>query len=104
MIYCEYTLVEGEEGLICPLWIDNGGYFKSADNILIGAVEDENEGNIPGSINRKTAAELETRQVAIHNVTPMQKDNIEDDGHIGRVDYTESEVRAAVQTWVALNG
>jgi hypothetical protein len=111
MIYCEYTLVEGDvgssdgtQGLFCPAWVDDGGYFKGADNILIGAVKDENEGNIPGSINRKTAAELETRQVAIHAVTPWQKDNIEEDGHIGRVDMTEAEVRTVVQDWVALKG
>ena len=102
MIYCEYTLVEGEEGLICPLWIDNGGYWLNTDNDMIGAVEDENEGNIPGSINRLTAQQVEDRQVAMHNVTPNQKENVEEDGHIGRVDMTESEVRTSVQKWVAV--
>ena len=101
MIYCEYTLVEGEEGLICPLWIDDGGYWLNTDNDMIGAVEDENEGNIPESINRLTAQQVEDRQVAMHNVTPMQKENVEEDGHIGRVDMTEAEVRTSVQAWVA---
>jgi len=104
MIYCEYKLVGSDDGLICPLWIDDGGYWLNTYKVLIGAVEDENEGNIPGSINRLTAQQVEDRQVAMHNVTPMTKEVVEDDGHIGRVDLTEAEVRAAVQTWVALNG
>ena len=40
----------------------------------------------------------------MHNVTPMTKEVVEDDGHIGRVDMTEAEVRTSVQNWVALNG
>ena len=98
MIYCEYTLVEGEEGLICPLWIDNGGYWLNTDNDMIGAVEDENEGNIPVSINRLTAQQVEDRQVAIHNVTPMFKEG-ESPGD--RVEMTEAEVRTVIQNWVA---
>ena len=100
MIYCEYKLVGSDDGLICPLWIDDGGYWLNTYKVLIGAVEDENEGNIPGSTNRLTAQQVEDRQVAMSG-RQMQKDNIEEDGHIGRVDMTEAEVRTSVQAWVA---
>ena len=102
MIYLEYLLDASAEGMRCPPWIDDGGYWvNSADFTMIGATRNNPEFHIPSTVHRLTAAELETRQVAIHNVTPMTKVNIEEDGHIGRVDMTEAEVRTSVQNWVA---
>ena len=102
MVYLEYLLDAGEGGMRCPPWVDDGGYWVNpADFTMIGATRNNPEFHIPSTVNRLTAAELETRQVAIHNVTPMQKEVVEDDGHIGRANMTEAEVRTAIQNWVA---
>ena len=102
MIYLEYLLDMTDDGMRCPPWVDDGGYWvNSADFTMIGATRDNPEFHIPQTANRLTAAELETRQVAIHGVTKMQKTKVDDDGHIGYEDMTEAEVRAAIQAWVA---
>ena len=98
MIYLEYLLDAGAGGMRCPPWVDDGGYWAGTDHTLIGATRASPEFHIPSTVNRLTAAELETRQVAIHNVTPMFKEG-EDFGT--RVEMTEAEVRAAIQAWVA---
>ena len=98
MIYLEYLLDAGEGGMRCPPWVDDGGYWTNpADFTMIGATRNNPEFHIPSTVNRLTAAELETRQVAIHNVTPMLK---EDESH-NMVEMTEAEVRTAIQNWVA---
>ena len=102
MIYLEYLLDMTDDGMRCPPWVDDGGYWvNSADFTMIGATRSNPEFHIPQTANRLTAAELETRQVAIHGVTKMQKTKVDDDGHIGYEDMTEAEVRAAIQSWVA---
>ena len=101
MIYLEYLLDATDTGMKCPPWVDDGGYWHSTDHTLIGATRDNPEFHIPQTVNRLTAAELETRQVAIHNANAMQKTKVEADGHIGTEDMTEAEVRTAIQAWVA---
>ena len=101
MIYLEYLLDMTDDGMRCPPWVDDGGYWRGTDHTLIGATRSSPEFHIPQTVNRLTAAELETRQVAIHGVTKMQKTKVDDDGHIGYEDMTEAEVRAAIQAWVA---
>ena len=102
MIYLEYLLDATDTGMKCPPWVDDGGYWhNSADFTMIGATRDNPEFHIPKTVNRLTASELETRQVAIHGVTKMQKTKVEADGHIGMEDMTEAEVRTAIQAWVA---
>ena len=102
MIYLEYLLDASAEGMRCPPWIDDGGYWvNSADFTMIGATRSSPEFHIPQTVNRLTAAELETRQVAIHNANAMQKSVTDEDGHIGYADMNEAEVRAAIQAWVA---
>ena len=98
MIYLEYLLDAGAGGMRCPPWVDDGGYWRGTDHTMIGATRSSPEFHIPSTVNKLTAAELETRQVAIHNVTPMFKEG-EDFGT--RVEMTEAEVRTAVQNWVA---
>ena len=99
MVYLEYLLDAGEGGMRCPPWIDDGGYWvNSADFTMIGATRSNPEFHIPSTVNRLTAAELETRQVAIHNVTPMFKEG-ESPGD--EVEMTEAEVRTAIQNWVS---
>ena len=101
MIYLEYLLDAGEHGMKCPPWVDDGGYWRGTDHTLIGATRSSPEFHIPSTVNRLTAAELETRQVALHNANAMQKTKVDADGHIGYEDMTEAEVRAAIQAWVA---
>jgi hypothetical protein len=98
MIYLEYLLDAGAGGMRCPPWVDDGGYWTNpADFTMIGATRNNPEFHIPSTVHRLTAAELETRQVAIHNVTPMLK---EDESNT-MVEMTEAEVRTAIQNWVA---
>ena len=99
MIYLEYLLDAGEYGMRCPPWVDDGGYWGGTDHTLIGATRSSPEFHIPQTVNRLTAAELETRQVAIHNANPMTKEGAEPGD--ARVEMTEAEVRAAIQSWVA---
>ena len=51
------------------------------------------------TVTKLTAAELETRVVAIHGVTPLQTQTL---GTVTNEteDMTEAEVRAAVQRWL----
>jgi len=99
MIYLEYLLDAGEGGMRCPPWVDDGGYWTNpADFTMIGATRNNPEFHIPSTVHRLTAAELETRQVAIHTANAMQKRNDADDGW---EDMTEAEVRTAIQNWVA---
>ena len=100
MIYLEYLLDAGTGGMRCPPWVDDGGYWvNSADFTMIGATRSNPEFHIPSTVHRLTAAELETRQVAIHNVTPMMKDGATPDDAM--VEMTEAEVRTVIQNWVA---
>ena len=99
MIYLEYLLDAGEGGMRCPSWVDDGGYWSNlANHTMIGATRSNHEFHIPSTVNRLTAAELETRQVAIHNANPMQRRNDADDDW---QDMTEAEVRKVIQNWVA---
>ena len=100
MIYLEYLLDAGEGGMRCPSWVDDGGYWSnSANHTMIGATRSNPEFHIPSTVNRLTAAELETRQVAIHNANPMMKDG--ETPADAMVEMTEAEVRKVIQNWVA---
>ena len=100
MIYLEYLLDATDTGMKCPPWIDDGGYWvNSADFTMIGATRSSPEFHIPSTVNRLSAAQLETRQVAIHNANAMKKDGAEPGDDM--VEMTEAEVRAAIQAWVA---
>ena len=99
MIYLEYLLDAGAGGMRCPPWVDDGGYWRGTDHTMIGATRSSPEFHIPSTVNRLTAAELETRQVAIHNANPMTKEGAEPGD--ADVEMTEAEVRTAIQAWVA---
>ena len=99
MIYLEYLLDASPEGMKCPPWVDDGGYWRGTDHTLIGATRSSPEFHIPKTVNRLTASELETRQVAIHNANPMTKEGATPGD--ADVEMTEAEVRAAIQSWVA---
>ena len=98
MQYLEYKLDMGPGGMHTPYWVEDGGYWgNSANNTYIGCTQDNQEHKIPDTVTKLTAAELETRQLAIHAASPMVKDN----GPMTTpTEMTEAEVRAAVQRWV----
>ena len=98
MIYLEYLLEASAGGMRCPSWVDDGGYWQGTDHTMIGATRSNPEFHIPSTVNRLTAAELETRQVAIHTANPMQRRNDADDDW---QNMTEAEVRKVIQNWVA---
>ena len=98
MQYLEYKLDMGPGGMHAPYWIDDGGYWiDSVDHTMIGCTRDNKEFKIPDTVVKLTAAEVETRVVALHGVTPMKK--MDSDG-ITMTDMTEAEVRTAIQSWV----
>ena len=98
MQYLEYKLDMGPGGMHAPHWIDDGGYWgNSADHPMIGATRDNQEFKIPDTVTKLTAAELETRQLAIHADYPMKK--FTGIGEVGDT-MTEAEVRTAIQSWV----
>jgi hypothetical protein len=98
MQYLEYKLDMGPGGMHTPYWVDDGGYWGNpANHTMIGATRDNQEFKIPDTVTKLTAAELETRQLAIHAATPMKK--MEADG-LTMTEMSEAEVRTAVQNWV----
>ena len=98
MQYLEYKLDMGPGGMHTPYWIDDGGYWLNGDNhTMVGCTKDNQEHKIPDTVTKLTAAEVETRQVAIHGVTPMKK--LDADG-VTLSEMTEAEVRTSVQAWV----
>ena len=100
MQYLEYKLDMGPGGMHAPFWVDDGGYWGNfANHTLIGATRDNQEFKIPDTVTKLTAAELETRQLAIHAANPMTKDNPPGSG-LDSTDMTDAEVRTAIQNWV----
>ena len=98
----EYKLDATTDSMQCPPWIDDGGYWLKADYTMVGVTRNTPEFHIPSSVHRLTASELETRQLAIHSVTPMMKQGATPVDLM--VEMTEAEVRAAIQTWVTEKG
>ena len=100
MQYLEYKLDMGPGGMHTPYWVDDGGYWgNSADHTMVGCTRDNQEFKIPDTVTKLTAAELETRQLAIHAATTMQK-QVPGSVTNETSDMTDAEVRTAIQTWV----
>ena len=99
MIYLEYLLEASPGGMRCPSWVEDGGYWRGTDHTFIGATRSNPEFHIPSTVNKLSAAQLETRQVAIHNANAMMKDGAEPGD--AKVEMTEAEVRTVIQNWVA---
>jgi len=93
----ENRTIPAGTGLTAPECINDGGYFPDTDNTLIGY----SDGTVPlcASCTELTPAELETRQLGIHAVTPMMKQGatLDDDD---RIEMTATEVSTRVQAWV----
>ena len=90
----EYKLHAGiNTGMICPPFIDDGGYWRNPDDFTyVGVAPDSNEYYIPATVTKLTLAELKTRQLAIHAKYPM-RDPIENK------DMSNSEVETAIDNW-----
>ena len=90
-------------GMSTPVWVDNGGHwYNNADHTMIGFAPDTTEYYIPDSVDFKTEAELKTRVVAMHQVSPMRKMGDGPGGEEGDV-MTDAEVETMVGDWVAAN-
>ena len=91
-------------GMSTPVWVDNGGHwYNTADHTMIGFAPDTTEYYIPDSVDFKTEAEVKTRVVAMHQVSPMRKmDPAGPGGEEGDV-MTDAEVETMVGDWVAAN-
>jgi hypothetical protein len=92
MIILEYKLDATPAGMMCPPWIDDGGYWGGINNTYIGVTRDNPEFHIPSTVNRLTPLELETRQLAIHSVVPMIH-------HDTNEVLSEEEVITTIQNW-----
>jgi len=89
----EYKLHASANGMFCPPWIKDGGYWNNPDDYtLVGVASDPNEYYIPDTVTKLTVAELKTRQLAIHAKYPMREPHADDD-------MTNAEVETAVDNW-----
>lgn len=89
----EYKLHASANGMICPPFIENGGYWSNPDDYtLIGVASDPNEYYIPDTVTKLTLAELKTRTLAIHAKYPMRGPNEDDD-------MTNAEVETMIDNW-----
>lgn len=92
----EYKLHATSEGMTCPHWVMDGGYFHNPDNYtLVGVAESPNEFYIPDTVTVLNLAELKTRQLTIHAKHPITR--ILEDGSVDTL--TNDEVEASVDNW-----
>ena len=97
MTIYEYKLDATAEGMMCPPWIDDGGYWVSGDK-MVGVTRDNPEFHVPSTVISFTPAELEARQLAIHAVTAFMKEGATPSDPM--VEMTDAEVSTQVQAWV----
>ena len=97
----EYKMHMTAGGMKSPEWIEDGGYYsKSSDHTVIGWSPDEadREYYIPDTVTELTAAQLETRVLALHEDNPMTKPGAEPGED---EEMTTDEVKAQVAAWVS---
>lgn len=99
----EYKMHMTAGGMRNPEWVEDGGYYPKSDNTKIGWSPDEadREYYIPDTVTELTAAQLETRVLALHSANAFQKDNPDSDDPGATVDMTTDEVKAEVAAWIA---
>ena len=97
----EYKMHMAAGGMRTPEWIEDGGYYAKSDHTVIGWSPDEadREYYIPDTVSTLTAAELETRVLALHSANAFTKPGAEpgDDEE----ELTTDEVKAQVAAWLA---
>jgi len=89
----EYKLDAGPFGMICPLWVKDGGYYRDPDSFtMVGWTDDApREFKLPETVTTLNKAALTTRVLDIHSRHTF----IDEDGE----DMTTDEVTAMVSTW-----
>jgi len=97
----EYKLHMTAGGMMAPPWIEDGGYWSKSDRTMIGWSPDEadREYYIPDTVTELTAAQLETRVLAMHSDNAFTKPN--SDPSKDDVEMTTDEVKKMVSDWVA---
>ena len=97
----EYKMHMTAGGMKAPEWIEDGGYYGKSDHTVIGWSPDETDREyyIPDTVTELTAAQLETRVLAMHSDSAFTKPGAspEDDD----VEMTTDEVKAQVAAWVS---
>lgn len=94
----EYKLDSGPQGMVCPSWVKDGGYYRDPDDFtMVGWTNDApREFKIPDSVIVLDKAALTTRVINIHSRYPFPK--INDEGEI-EGNMTTEEITAQVSTW-----
>ena len=88
-------------GMSTPSFITNGGqFYNPADHTMIAGEPDTTEYYIPDSVTVYTVAELKTRMLTMHGVTPYQKMGATP---ADMEDMTDAEVETMVDDWVTAN-
>jgi hypothetical protein len=89
----EYKLDAGPFGMICPLWVKDGGYYSDPDNFtMVGWTNDApREFKVPDTVTVLNKAALTTRVLDIHSRYTF----MDEDGE----DMTTDEVTALVSAW-----
>ena len=97
----EYKMHMTAGGMKAPEWIEDGGYYGKSDHTVIGWSPDEadREYYIPDTVTELTAAQLETRVLAMHSDDAFTKPN--SDPTKDDVEMTTDEVKKMVSDWVA---
>ena len=102
MAVVEYKLhvINNQGDMVTPPWIQDGGNWSNpADKTLIGWIPAEADRDywVPDNIVTLTKAELNTRMLAIHAVTPYNKGDamLEED----RTNLTDAEVTTLSNDW-----
>jgi len=103
MAILEYKLQATDQGMKCPAWIEDGGYWSNpADFTMIGWSRDNAEWYTPDTVVTLTEAELVTRQLAIHANNPMMKEGATPEDEM--VAMTDAEVTTLINDWVSSKG
>lgn len=97
----EYKFQISETGRnVIPGYVeDRGHWYNPADHTYVGWVkaEADREYWVPDTIEELTKAELVTRVLGMHAVTPMKVVN--DNEEMTEVDMTNDQVTATVEAW-----
>jgi hypothetical protein len=99
MAILEYKLHKTDRGMVCPGWVEDGGYWGDPDNhTLIGWSPDEanREYYIPDTVTTLTQSQLVTRVLDIDTRYPMT----DIDGN----EMADSDITIMVNNWTTSRG
>jgi len=94
MAILEYKLKATNLGMVCPPWVEDGGYFRNPDDFtLIGWARDNAEWYTPDTVIVLTSQDLMNRQLALHAAYPQSDEN--------GVVRSEAEAAEEVTRWLS---